>query len=89
MVEIFKDAEGTLAHGAFQAWRALHPDSFFLNLKTKKKAMLHRVQCQHLQFEEDGSHSLTKRQKVCAADISSLSEWANRSSDLAPVGRTP
>jgi hypothetical protein len=79
MVDVFQDTERVSAHDDFQAWRVLHPERFFLNLNAKRKAMLHRAQCQHGDAFEDDSYSLTKRPKVCAAEIASLSEWASRS----------
>jgi hypothetical protein len=81
MIEQFKDGQEIIAHAEFQSWRRQNPDGFFLNIRTKTEAMLHRVHCQHpgdTEWEcgEDGFHSLTRRTKICSESINELQVWA-------------
>jgi hypothetical protein len=81
MSELLIDTPGVVAHASFQVWRREHPAGYFLNLRTKTDAMLHRTICQHVgdtewQCDEDGFNSLTKRGKVCAKSIAELEDWA-------------
>lgn len=93
MIQMFKDTRETSAHAAFQAWRRLHNHGFFLNLKTKTAGQIHRALCRHpgnttWECNDDGSYSLTKKQKICSDAFDELSSWA-ASNGLATVKRCP
>ena len=69
------------AHAAFQEWREKNPDGIFLHRRTKRKAMLHRVNCGHVENparELSPDWNLTGKEKICAPDRASLEEWAAR-----------
>jgi hypothetical protein len=61
VVNVFGGKLEANAHLGFQEWRKQHPVGFFLNQKTKAKAMLHTTHCPHpgaLGLEEEAGYSL-------------------------------
>ena len=82
MIIYFSDKQNLIIrHAEFQAWRQQNPRAYFLNLKSKYEAMMHTVDCRHLgntewMCGEDGSHSLTRKTKVCSSSIAVLNNWA-------------
>src|SRR4051794_8222510 len=100
MAILFVDKPNELAHSDFQSWRRANQDGYFLNCKSSSQAMLHGSLCGHhgnteWQCPDDGSFSLTKNIKLCAASIAELEHWAQangitvlkRCSDCAPFDR--
>lgn len=74
----FHDAEPGSDHNRFMRWRRQHKDGFYLAIKTKKKANLHRASCFHQGNYDFGEFagSATKDRKLCATTPAPLHEWA-------------
>ena len=77
----FYDQDDVKVHDRFQMWRRKHPDGFFINCRSKKSWMLHRVECHHpggthWTVEEGGS--LTRLRKICSVNRRELLELGGR-----------
>ena len=82
----FHDSESKLLHNDFQRWRKEHLHGYFLSLKTKSRALLHRSACNHpgsVTWQGNTKvkgrkvrHSLTKLRKVCSLNRAKLLLWA-------------
>ena len=81
-IVIFHDELDKDAHESFQAWRRENSEGVFINCKSNRNWMIHRVNCWHLGSTEwmrdDFDSSLTKFQKVFSASIQELLEWAGQ-----------
>jgi hypothetical protein len=85
MVQIFHDQLDRNAHDRFQAWRRDNEDGFYLNRKTRRNGLLHRVDCWHvggvdLPSGPAGSGSLTRVLKVCSLRADAIQRWATANS---------
>ena len=54
------------------------PSGFYLNLKSKKFALLHTCRCKHYwqSEEEKGKHVMLSNTKACCASVVGLARWA-------------
>jgi len=77
----FFGAKDGKAHDDFQTWRRGHRNGYFVNCKSSKLWMLHRVECDHHGDTEFGAAEggiLTKRRKLCSEDKAELIERARQ-----------
>ena len=81
----FQGGPETDAHERFQSWRRMHPTGYWLNFKTKQKALIHGAQdCHHpgdaywMPCEENGWECLTITRKVCADTKAELMALAKK-----------
>lgn len=76
--EVFDSRVDAAATERFVAWTKRNPDGFYLNRKTSRAAMLHRVGCGHLgqpgEWTPDWG-DLTRRAKICSRDRDALKAW--------------
>ncbi len=71
MLKIFDDRE---ENDAYIAWTEANGTfGFYLNVKTKTTAVLHKAKCKH-KWEKGGSN--TENKKVCSQIKSELLDWA-------------
>ena len=79
-MQIFHSKLDPGAHTGFRDWHRANPDGFFLNLKTERSGLIHRVDCLHLadcDFELDTpAWSITKTPKICSGDLKAIEAWA-------------
>jgi hypothetical protein len=81
MLSIFHDQLDPEAHARFQEWRRANQDGFFLNRKTLRSGLLHRVDCWHPAgpdsgLDAGGTGSLTRVLKVCSLRADRIRRWA-------------
>lgn len=77
--ETFSSENGADAQAKFQQWQADNPSGFYLNLKARKRAMLHRVGCGHVGGAGEWnpeSGDVARKAKVCHTDRKTLTDWA-------------
>jgi len=66
-------------HDAIQKWRLNNPDGFILNMKAKRKGMLHEVDCPHFgdtTWEASEEGNLSNNPKYCSTEPERLLDWA-------------
>jgi hypothetical protein len=86
----FHDVEPGSDHDRFMNWRRENEGGFYLTLKSKTKANLHKADCKHQgnydwADHEYGGGSATKDRKLCAQTPPPLYDWAR---EVAPGSRT-
>jgi hypothetical protein len=80
---VFWDKIDKDAHDKFQNWRRGNDGiGLFINVKTAKRGMLHKVLCAHPGNTDfsDESQSLTRKRKVCSTSRKELERWAEENS---------
>ena len=79
MPKVFWDKQDNDAHDHFQNWRRANDGiGLFINVKSMKRGMLHKVLCPHpgdTTFSNE-SQSLTRKRKVCSTSREELERWA-------------
>lgn len=65
---------GELADKQFKEWQSSNSDGFYLNVKSKNDAMIHRADCWH--FGTDGILNAAKNLKICSSGFEELKEYS-------------
>lgn len=76
----FDSARNSDAVSEFQWWLDANPGAFYVNLKTERRGVLHRVGCHHLGDPRDWRRDQgdpCKNAKICSPDRQALVGWAD------------
>ena len=62
--------------GEFYGWLDLHPAGFVLNVKGKKKPVLHRAECGNIRTHNNpGAMTTRESRKICGETKDALRAW--------------
>ncbi|HMS43648.1 MAG TPA: hypothetical protein PKE69_25695 [Pyrinomonadaceae bacterium] len=67
---------GELANEQFTAWQNQKPDDFYLNVKGKSEAIIHKADCWHL--GTDGKLNAAKNLKICSSGFEEIKEYSEQ-----------
>jgi hypothetical protein len=86
MITIFHDQTDPEAQDKFERWRQTTAYGYYINYRSPRNIMIHRVGCPHDTPWNQKWGSLTKTKKVCSNSEDELGEWA-RANAYTPLKR--